>query len=98
MLQSEVTVALWSSMLRENISLGRKSLSIDFLNSPISNFPMKGICTIKKPSFIELERRILKIISIKNKKYLSLIKNSNYVINDYKSTKNKIFKKIDKLI
>ena len=83
MLESKLTVSLWSSMLRENIALGRKSLSVNYSGNEVSNFPITGICAIKKPNFKTLEKRVLKLVNMSEKKYIKLLNKKNkYLIND----------------
>ena len=49
MLKSDLSVSAFSTLLRENLSLGRKTLSINFINSDdVFEFPINGICKIKK--------------------------------------------------
>lgn len=100
MLESKLTVSLWSSMLRENIALGRKSLSVNYSGNEVSNFPITGICAIKKPNYKTLEKRVLKLVNMSEKKYIKLLNKKNkYLINDDISmTKKKIIKKIRELI
>tara|TARA_E500000178_G_scaffold74274_1_gene72060 strand:- start:22540 stop:23736 length:1197 start_codon:yes stop_codon:yes gene_type:complete len=100
MLESKLTVSRWSSMLRENIALGRKSLSINYSGKEVSNFPIKGICAIKNPDYNTLENRVLKLINMSEKKYIKLLnKKDKYLINnDISMTKKKIINKIRELI
>jgi len=100
MLNSNVTVALYSTMLRENIALGRKSLSINFLNGNTTNFPIDKICHIKKSSENQLEHRLISLLRMSNKNYIKKLKNKNkYLIdNNILDTKKKILKKIDSLL
>ena len=100
MLESKLTVSLWSSMLRENIALCRKSLSINYSGNEVSNFPITGICAIKNPNFKVLEKRVLQLINMPERKYIKLLgKKDRYLINKNKSmTKKKIIKKIKELI
>ena len=100
MLESKLTVSLWSSMLRENIALGRKSLSINYSGKEVSSFPIKGICAIKNPNYNTLENRVLKLVNMSEKKYIKLLnKKDKYLINnDISMTKKKIINKIRELI
>ena len=100
MLESNLTIALYSSMLRENIALGRKSLSVDFIKGNSTNFPIAGICQIKKPTFKRLQARILKILSISEKEYIKMLngKNEYLIYSNVKNTKNLIVNKLTKLI
>ena len=100
MLESNLTIALYSSMLRENIALGRKSLSVDFIKGNTTNFPINGICQIKRPTFKKLEARVLKILSLSDKKYIKMLngKNNYLIYNKVRNTQNLIVNKINKLI
>ena len=99
MLESKLTVSLWSSMLRENIALGRKSLSINYSGNEVSNFPITGICAIKNPNFKVLEKRVLQLINMPERKYIKLLgKKDRYLINKNTSMTKKNNKKIKELI
>ena len=64
MLKSELTISTYSTMLRENLSLGRKTLSINFMDNNIFDFPLNGICKLNNCSYLELKDRIDKIIKL----------------------------------
>ena len=100
MTNSNVTVAVYSTMLRENIALGRKSLSVNFFNGNITNFPVNEICHIKKSSENQLEHRLISLLRMSKKNYIKKLKNKNkYLIdNNILDTKKKILKKIDSLL
>ena len=100
MTNSNVTVAVYSTMLRENIALGRKSLSVNFFNGNITNFPVNEICHIKKSSEKQLEHRLISLLRMSKKNYIKKLKNKNkYLIdNNILDTKKKILKKIDSLL
>lgn len=100
MLQSKLTISVWSTLLRENLQLKRKSLCVDVDPNNIYFFPLKGICQIKQPTKKELEDRILYILSISNKRYFELIgkKLNYYVYPNYKFTIKKISKLIKNII
>ena len=74
MFQSKLVISVWSTLLRENMQLGRKSLCVETDPNGVYTFPLKGICRISKPNFKNLEKRVLYLLSITNKEYLFLIK------------------------
>lgn len=98
MLKSELTIATYSTMLRENLSLGRKTLSINFMDNNIFDFPLNGICKLNNCSYLELKDRIDKILRLSNFEYLKELENkNNYLMNFDKnnSTIDKIKEKIN---
>lgn len=101
MFQSKITVGTSSTMLKENLCMGRKILCCNLTKSNLWNFPISGICAINNCSYEEFEKRLLKIYFMSNNEYKIKIKNKmNYVINYNKniSTIKNIKKYIDLLI
>jgi len=81
MIQSEVTVCTWSTMLRENLAIGGKILSCNLLPTNIWDFPIQGICSIKNCNFQEFEKRLLQIYSMtKNDYFTRLNKDKCYAV------------------
>jgi len=74
MQKSEVVIGTMSTLLRENLFIGGKSLSCNFTNSSIFDFPISGLCSLKDVEFIKFEKRIKEILKISHKTYLSKIK------------------------
>ena len=77
-MQSKLTIALWSTILREAISFGKKILSFNttghpevIFPAPGINFPQESICVLTKPSYELFEERVLKILSMTNEEYFS---------------------------
>ena len=77
-MQSKLTIALWSTMLREAISFEKKILSFNTAGHPDVAFPGPGIafpedsiCILTKPSYELFEERVLKILSMTNKEYFN---------------------------
>ena len=98
MLKSELTISTYSTMLRENLSLGRKTLSINFMDNNIFDFPLNGIFKLNNCSYLELKDRIDKILRLTNFEYLKELENkNNYLMNFDKSnsTIDKIKEKIN---
>jgi len=78
---SELTIAMMSTMLRENIGKKKKILSCNFTNNPIWDFPISGICFLKDCEFDEFEKRVLEILKATTDEYFSkLNKSPNYIM------------------
>ena len=77
-MQSKLTIALMSTILREAISFEKKfyllilpdTLMLNFLHQAL-HFPQESICILTKPSYELFEERVLKILSMTNKEYFS---------------------------
>ena len=88
MLKSKVVIGTMSTMLRENLSLGGKTLACNFTKTDIFNFPIKGICFLIKDNYDFFEKRLYKLLKISNRKYfIKLNKKASYV--SYTNLKNK---------
>ena len=73
MLQSNITISTFSTMLREGLSYSKKILSVNLMNNDIFEFPIEGICKLKKCSYYEFKKRVDEIFSLSNKEYFSRI-------------------------
>tara|TARA_B000000460_G_C21189397_1_gene253230 strand:+ start:21 stop:512 length:492 start_codon:yes stop_codon:yes gene_type:complete len=81
MLQSKVVVGVTSTLLRENLAIGGKTLSCNLTQTNIYNFPVQGICSIKNCTFEEFEKKLLQVYSISEKDYFSkLSKDKCYAV------------------
>ena len=67
--QSKLTIGHVSTMLREAIGLKKKVLYCNFSGSEMIKSPLSGIAEIKKPSYKEFKKKVLKILSLSDKKY-----------------------------
>lgn len=95
---SKLTIGMMSTLLRENLALRGKVLSCNFTKNKIWNFPINGICSFNEISFDQFEQRVLKLLSISYRNYLSKLKKSpKYLIyfNKKKSTTDLLKKKIN---
>jgi|688.fasta_scaffold300541_1 surface carbohydrate biosynthesis protein len=81
MLQSEVVVSTFSTMLRENLSIGRKILSCNLIPTEVYDFPLKGICSINRCDYGDFEERLLKIHQMSNNDFLKLVKDDGFDLN-----------------
>ena len=73
MMQSKLTIASMSTLLREAISFEKKFLAFNTMEHPDISFPAQGItfpqesiCVLTKPSYELFEERVLKILSMTN--------------------------------
>ena len=77
-MQSKLTIALWSTILREAISFEKKFLSFNttghpdvIFPAPGITFPQESICILTKPSYELFEERVLRILSMTKEEYFS---------------------------
>jgi surface carbohydrate biosynthesis protein len=96
MLQSEVTVSTYSTMLRENLSVGKKILSCNLIPTNVYDFPLKGIFSINRCEYKNFEERLLEIYHMPNKDFINLVKKNGYDLN-YLMEFNKDFSSIEKI-
>lgn len=81
MVNSELTIAMVSTMLRENLGKCKKILSCNFTNNPIWDFPISGLCFLKDCEFKDFESRVLEILRISIDEYfLKIDKSANYIM------------------
>tara|TARA_B100001250_G_scaffold410975_1_gene438546 strand:+ start:1243 stop:2598 length:1356 start_codon:yes stop_codon:yes gene_type:complete len=76
MMQSKLTISLFSTMLREAISFDKKFLSFNTVGHPDVEFPgpdipfpQQSICVLKESSYELFEERVLKILSMTNEEF-----------------------------
>lgn len=100
MLKSNLTISAFSTLLRENLSIGRKAISINFMENEIFDFPLNGICKIKRCSYKELENNLNRISKMNDEEFVSNIGHKNYLMNyDFNiSAINKIKNEIGKFL
>lgn len=89
--ESEVLVSTMSTMLRENLYLRNKILSVNLTGNSIYNFPLKKFFSINDNSYKNFEEKLLYIIKMSKKKFFKKIgKNIDYCIIKNKSPSKKI--------
>lgn len=76
---SNLVIGSVSTMLRDKLALKGKILSCNFSNLECYDFPIKGICFLKNPSYIEFEERVSLILKMKTKEYFSKIQNKKLI-------------------
>ena len=80
MIKSKIVIGTMSTMLRENLSLGGKTLACNYTKTDIFDFPIKGLCFLKNDNYNYFERRLTKLLKVSKKKYFDQInKNPSYV-------------------
>ena len=101
MLQSNIVVASYTTMLRENLGIGGKILACNCTYSDIFDFPIEGLCSIKNCNFQAFEKRLLDIHSISKENYFSKLSKDKYYVLEYNekiSTIEILRKKIDSFL
>ena len=98
MLKSDLSVSAFSTLLRENLSLGRKTLSINFINSDVFEFPINGICKLKRCSYNEFENKLDQSCDMDREKFIEKLSGRDKYLMEFDknySTINKIKNIID---
>jgi len=92
-LNSRLIIATFSTMLGEMLSANRKILSCNFTKNKLFDFPVSGICQIKKVSYEKFRFRLLQLLIMTQKDFNKKIYNKNYyLVNNYKFLPSKILK------
>ena len=80
--RSTVVVGQTSTILGECLAYGKKIFVCNFSKLSYCDFPVKGICFLKKGNYQQFKQRISKILSCSNKYYQNnLNKKKNYIVN-----------------
>tara|TARA_B100000029_G_scaffold516743_1_gene633559 strand:- start:3118 stop:4473 length:1356 start_codon:yes stop_codon:yes gene_type:complete len=86
-MQSKLTIALYSTILREAICFEKKILSFNPVDHPDAKFPgpdielsPESICTLNKTSYEIFEERVLKLLSITNDEYFNELGKEKFFI------------------
>ena len=96
--ESNVVVGKWSTLLREKLALKGKILSCNFTDRSIFNFPITSICSIENPSFKEFENRMIKILKMSDREYLSHFENNLITLDENNLTHELINRELNKSI
>ena len=80
MLKSNVTISAYSTLIRENLSIGGKGVSINFMQNQIFDFPMEGICKITNCDYSTFEGKLNKIFSMSDKEFTNNLIDKNYLM------------------
>ena len=99
--ESKLSIGIWSTLLRENLQIGGKSLVVSTDPLKIYKYPINSnICNINFSSQKKLEKKILKLIKMSKKKYFSYFgkKKNFYIYPDYQNTLIELKKEISQYI
>ena len=80
MLKSNLTISAFSTLLRENLSIGRKSLSVNFMENNIFDFPLEGICKLENCDFDKFKNKLNAILKMSEEEFTSKSKHKNYLM------------------
>ena len=98
--KSELVIGTMSTMLRENLAIGGKTLACNFTQSKIFDFPIKGKCFLNQNKYEYFEIRARNILKISKKAFHSNIsKDPKYIIgnlNTDRLVKTKLRKILEK--
>ncbi len=97
MLKSEITISAFSTMLRENLSLGNKIIVFNPMTNPIWNFPLPGIFSIGNCDYKDFENSVDKIFSLDSSEFLDCWNESPNYIMKFDETEP-TYKKIKRII
>ncbi len=80
--KSKIIVGLTSTLLGESLALKKKVLSCNYTDLNFYDFPVNGICSLKKKSYELFEIRIKKLLKCTYSYYeKNLSKKKNYIVN-----------------
>ena len=81
MRQSRAVVGTMSTLLRENIAIGGKTLACNLTDNQIYNFPIKGRFFIKYKTYYEFEKNISKLLNLSDQKYQRHVNSKSLISN-----------------
>ena len=99
MFQSNLSIAVSSTLLIEALVSNNKILSCNFTSLDVFNFSINGICSFKEKNYREFKDRVIKILKMKNYDYFNQLKiKKNFLIkfNEPDKVFNSIKKEINK--
>ena len=80
MLKSNVTMSSFSTLLRENLSIGRKSLSVNFMENNIFDFPLEGLCKLKNCDYEKFQNQLNAILEMSEEDFTAKSNHKNYLM------------------
>ena len=98
MLKSNVTMSSFSTLLRENLSIGRKSLSVNFMENNIFDFPLEGLCKLINCDYDKFQNKLNAILEMSEEDFTAKSNHKNYLmlydnkISTIDNIKNKIIR------
>ena len=105
-MQRKLTIALFSTMLREAISFEKKILSFNTVRhpdiefpGPDIKFPQESICVLKDSSYELFEERVLKILSMTKEVYFNQLgKEKSFLMTPTINTANIMRKRLKEIV
>ena len=80
MLCSDVTISAYSTILRENLSIGRKSIFVYFMQNTFFDTKIDDICKIGYSNFDTFEKKLNKICLMKHNEFIKKISDYNSIM------------------
>lgn len=80
MLKSNVTMSSFSTLLRENLSIGRKSLSVNFMENNIFDFPLEGLCKLINCDYDKFQNKLNAILEMNEEDFTAKSNHKNYLM------------------
>lgn len=80
MLKSNVTMSSFSTLLRENLSIGRKSLSVNFMENNIFDFPLEGLCKLINCDYDKFQNKLNAILEMSEEDFTAKSNHKNYLM------------------
>lgn len=98
-LESNLTIGLNTTLLREAFYLKRKVLACNLTNHIHADFPIKNIVSPEIGNFNDFEKHVLKLLEMKNETYFEILKDDiNKVIQSDKDCCEIVNKEVKKII
>lgn len=105
-MQSKLTIALHSTILREAICFDKKILSFNPAGhpdikfpGPDIKFPEESICTLNVPSYELFETRVLKLLSMTNEEYFNQLgKEKSFIMEPTTEAANIVRKRLKEMV
>jgi hypothetical protein len=98
-MQSRLTIAIKSTLLREAIGLNQMVLACYWSGYLNDSFPIDDICQLTDDSYESFEKRVLKILSMDKSEYFKILgKKKDFIMSPCENTKSFLKSKIDKLL
>ena len=80
MLKSNLTISSFSTLLRENLSIGRKSLSVNFMENNIFDFPLEGLCKLINCDYDKFQNKLNAILEMSEEDFTAKSNHKNYLM------------------
>lgn len=71
MLKSNLSISAFSTLIREHMSIGRKAISVNFMENDLFKFPIEGDCKLGECEYKKFKQHIDKVLNLNEVDYLS---------------------------